>query len=398
MPPGKRFLRYTLLFGLSCTNGYNIREDRFPTVKALKKLDKLILIEFIPLFTVGVLAFTAIMSSFTLLREAMKYFTEYDLDILVILKFFWLGMPQILAYTFPMGALLGSLLAFGRLSSNNEVTAIRAGGIGFGRIVLPLAFAAWILVCLTFIIEEKIAPQATTKALTMVKTAIIEKGLSTKAYNISFFDKEGGWMFGASEGDGKVFKDVILIDFKSEEKITYLAESAEWSPEQWRFDNVTLLGYDSSGDQRTWTWDSESLNINFTRTPNQIMYEGKDPEQMSLQELRDYIKREKENNKEPARINKLWSTYHAKIAAPFSCLIFILISAPLGMNPQRGTSTVGMGLSMILVFVYYVVLTIALKVGESGGIDPIVAAWIPNALFLIAGLWLNARYYWSYGR
>jgi lipopolysaccharide export system permease protein len=119
---------------------------------------------------------------------------------------------------------------------------------------------------------------------------------------------------------------------------------------------------------------------------------------MSLQELKQFIPLEIENNREEVRINKLRATYHAKIAAPFSCLIFILISAPLGMNPQRGTSTVGMGLTMILVFVYYLVLTISLKAGETGVIEPIVAAWIPNLVFLIAGLWLNARYYWSYGR
>ena len=364
----------------------------------MKKLDKLILVEFIPLFVVGVLAFTAIMSSFTILKEAMRYFTKYDLDLLILLKFFWLGLPQILAYTFPMGALLGSLLAFGRLSSNNEVTAIRAGGVSFGRIVLPLALAAWVLVCLTFILSEKIAPRSTTKALAMIKNAVIEKGISQKTFNISYFDSENGWMFGAAKGDGKVFYDVILTDFKSEEKITYFAESADWHPNQWVFHNVTMLGFDSEGDQRTWTLNSESSSINFTRTPSQIMYEGKDPEQMSLQELKQFIRLEIENNREQAGINKLSATYHAKIAAPFSCLIFILISAPLGMNPQRGTSTVGMGLSMILVFVYYLVLTISLKAGESGVIEPIVAAWIPNIAFLITGLWLNARYYWSYGR
>jgi lipopolysaccharide export system permease protein len=364
----------------------------------MKKLDKLILVEFIPLFIVGVLAFTAIMSSFTLLKEAMKYFTKYELEFLTLVKFFWLGLPQILAYTFPMGALLGSLLAFGRLSSNNEITAIRAGGVGFGRIVLPLVFAAWALVCLTFLISERIAPQSTSKALMMVKSAVLEKGLSMKTTNISYFDGDSGWMFGAAEGDGKVFTDVILTDFKTEEKITYFAESAEWHPDKWVFHNVTVLGYDSGGDQRTWTLNSEQSSINFTRTPSEIMYEGKDPEQMSLQELKQNIRLEKENNKSETRILKLRSTYYAKIAAPFSCLIFILISAPLGMNPQRGTSTVGMGLSMILVFVYYLILTVSIKAGESGAIEPLVAAWIPNVVFLIAGLWLIARYYWSYGR
>ncbi len=354
--------------------------------------------EFIPLFVVGVLAFTAIMSSFTLLKEAMKYFTQYELDMLVLLRFFWLGLPQIMTYTFPMGALLASLLAFGRLSSNSEITAIRAGGISFGRIVLPIALASWVLVCLTFVLNEKVAPRLTGEALDMVKEAIAAKGLSKSSSNISYFDKEDGWMFGAAEGDGKVFTDVILIDFKTDEKITYFADKAYWHADKWDFENVQVLGFTSDGEKRTWTLDSPESTINFRRTPDEVMYQDKDPEQMSLQELGNYIKRMESESAPPARINKLWSTFHAKIAAPFSCLIFILISAPLGMNPQRGSSTVGMGLSMILVFVYYVILTVSLKAGESGTIDPLIAAWIPNIAFLLAGIWLNARYYWSYGR
>ena len=74
----------------------------------MKKLDKLVLTEFIPLFFVGVLGFTAIMTSFTVFKEAVKYLAPpYDLEFMVVIHFFWLSLPQILVWTFPMGVLLG---------------------------------------------------------------------------------------------------------------------------------------------------------------------------------------------------------------------------------------------------------------------------------------------------
>ncbi len=358
------------------------------------------LAEFLPLFGVGVLAFTAIMTSFTLLKEAIKYLSPpYELDFITVLHFLYLGLPQVFVWTFPMGVLLGSLLAFGRLSLNNEITALRTGGVSFSRIVLPLIFASWVLVCITFIINEKIAPLGTTEALALIKTSLIAKGIGTSEKNISYIDTDDGWLFGASEGDGKNFKDVILIDFKDPSKVVlYIAKSAIWQPGSWDFNDVFIQGFSLTPNNPTWTLNSQSTRVNFTRTPSQIMYEGKDPEQMSLQELRTYIHFREDEGVSQSQIDQLWTKYNAKIAAPFSCLIFVLISAPLGMNPQRGTSTVGMGLSMILVFVYYVILTISIKLGGGGALPPLVAAWIPNGVFLIAGLWLNARYHFSYGR
>jgi lipopolysaccharide export system permease protein len=346
------------------------------------------------------LAFTAIITSFTIFKDAVKYLAPpYELDFLVVLEFFWYGLPQVLVWTFPMGVLLASLLAFGRLSANSEITAIRACGVSFGRILLPLVFASWVLVCLTFIINEKVAPKGTSKALALIKNALIAKGIGTAEYNISYFDAEDGWMFGAAEGDGKTFNDVILIDFNDPEKVViYVADSAHWSPSAWEFQEVYIQGFSLEPDKPTWTLNSPSSRINFTRTPSQVMYEGKDPEQMSLQELRDFIKQQVLDDVGKAKLKQLWTKYHIKISAPFSCLIFVLISAPLGMNPQRGSSTVGMGLSMILVFIYYAILTASIKAGEGGALSPVIAAWFPNIIFFIAGLWLNARYYWSYGR
>ena len=366
----------------------------------MKKLDKLMLTEFVPLFFMGVLAFTAIMTSITVFKDALKYLAPpYELDYLVILQFFWYGLPQLLVWTFPMGVLLASLLAFGRLSMNSEITAIRACGISFGRILLPLIFASWVLVCLTFVMNEKIAPQSTEKALTTIKNAMIAKGLGTLKYNISYYDRHDNWMFGASEGDGRNFNNVILVDFKDPEKVVmYIAKKALWQPDKWDFQDVYIQGFSLEPNQPTWSLSSPQSRINFTKTPSQIMHEGKDAEQMSLQELGQFINTRIKEGASESAIKQLWTKFHFKIAAPFSCLIFVLISAPLGMNPQRGTSTVGMGLSMILVFVYYMIFTASLKAGEGGVIPPLLAAWIPNIAFFLTGLWLNARYYWSYGR
>lgn len=364
-----------------------------------RKIDILIAREFIPLFLVGILTFSVLMISFTLLKDALKFYTEYRLSLTTILVFFLYGLPQILAYTFPMAILLASLLSFGRMSAGGEITALRASGINFLRIIAPVIVIAYFVTCATFLLNELIAPRCTFKAYNYIKAALTEAGISLSEKNIAFLDREGQWLFGAEDSEGNDFYDVKLVDYRNDKTIViYIAKDATWDQNNWIFNDVRVynLGTES---ERFYQGSFDNLSIDLNRTPTELLQEGRSPEELSLKELRTYIDSEKKRGDMSVEaIRKLDAKYFLKITTPFSCLLFPLIAAPLGMNPQRGSSTVGMGLSMILVFIYYLLTTFAINIAQNGLLVASVAAWMPNAVFLLVGIYLNGLYNLKAGR
>jgi lipopolysaccharide export system permease protein len=370
-------------------------------MRPLKKIDYLMIKELIPLLIVGVLTFGVLMASLVLLKQALKYYTEYHLPFMSVVVFFVYGMPQVLAYTFPMAILLASLLTFGRMSSGGEITAIRAGGINFFRILLPVLVVAFFLTCCTFLLNELVAPRASLTAVKYITSSMTEVGISLSRNNISKLDKSGKWLFGAEGSQGNDFYQVWLIDYRYRPDISlYVAEKASWGFNTWIFQNVQVYSFDLKNEEKKYfIGEFDTLSIDLNRVPAELMEEGRNPDEFSLKELRNYIADERvKGDKSLREMKKLEATYFLKIATPFSCFLFPFIAAPLGMNPQRGSSTVGMGYSMILVFIYYLLTQLSINVAQNNYLLPIVAAWLPNLILLVVGIYLNGQFLWKAGR
>ncbi|MCG3152438.1 MAG: hypothetical protein GEEBNDBF_01736 [bacterium] len=395
-------------------------------------LDRLLLREFLPLFGIGILTFSVLIASFTVLKEAVDYASR-GIPLDIVIRGFLLGLAQVVAYTLPMAVLLGALLAFGRLSSSGEITAMRAGGVNFLRIAAPVLFAGYCIACLAFGFNERVAPQLTLQAQQLIKDAALKMGLtlSNKEISYYFFDKEQGkgYLLGANTSVGNAFNDFKLIEFSPDEILIYFARKAEWGEEFWTLREVRYLRWapDAPEPVAPYTVESGELQIDLNKTPGEILRASRNPEEMSLAELGVFLQQKAQEletaETELVRLQadpsaeetvrqaladdvqrqrnamlKNRTKYQLKIATPFSCMIFVLLAAPLGMNPLRSTSSVGFGLSMILVFVYYLLTTIAVNAAVTGTIPPIVLAWIPNTVFTFAGLYLNGQFVWSSGK
>ncbi len=387
----------------------------------LRKIDLLVLGEFIPFFLMGVAAFTLLMVAVLLFRPMMNYITTYHLSVTQVGIFFILALPQTIAYTFPMAVLFATLLAFGRMSDSSEITALRAGGIGFFRIVLPALIFTWFVVLGTFILNETVAPQSTRTSKEFIQNAIIDKGISLEETNISYMDQDAGWLFAAASADGNIFYDVKWWDFSRPGNITlYTADEGVWMMGKWEFRNAHVIhlgigngnGIANNGDSGDPASEnneeddfnhrgnvvrsmvSPTLEMEIARTPSDILSgENRDPDEMSLQELQVFLASAELSGRSENYLRKIQGTYSMKIATPFASIVFILLAAPLGLVPTRSSNTVGIGLAMLLVFAYYMLTTFSINIAERGILIPVIAAWLPNIVFLIAGIFLNARFH-----
>jgi lipopolysaccharide export system permease protein len=110
---------------------------------------------------------------------------------------------------------------------------------------------------------------------------------------------------------------------------------------------------------------------------------------MTAQELSSYLNSlppiEKTNPDEYRKRNKYKVMYHQKVSLPMTCLVFGAFAIPLGLRPQRTSTSIGFGLSLFFILLYYVLMTIGMMLGENGTAPPWVAAWLPNIVFALVG-------------
>ncbi|MCR5176175.1 MAG: LptF/LptG family permease [Anaerovibrio sp.] len=358
----------------------------------IRILDRYIFIEVFKTFIFGICAFSAVfIGSGTLFRIA-QYITEYGASLASVAKIFVLSLPGVIIWTFPMSMLLASLLTIGRMSGNSEITAIKSCGISFYRISMPavilgalvsvfaIAFNEYVVPwsneaysnVLNYEIKGNLAPQSQEHIIIKeIKDGTIQRLVYARQY-----EAETNTMYGISM---QAFENGSLSHVEN-------AEYAEWHDNQWTMYSGIIYDVSKGETNHTMHFSSQILPIN--ESPREIIREQKKPEELSMKELKaqiDIMKAQYVNTK------KLETELYQRITIPMASLIFTLVAIPLGMQPNRNSSSRGFVISIIIIFIYYSLMTMAGAIAQSGAVDPMLAVWLPNIIGLFAGGWLMHR-------
>lgn len=367
-------------------------------------MDRYISYEMVAPFLFGVGAFSSITLAIGSLFELVRLITDAGLNIMTAIQIFALQLPGFMVYSFPMSVLLATLITYSRFSADGETTALRSIGVSVHRLVVPAIVLSFLVTGLTFIFNEAIVPAANLQAKTTLRAALNQTNPQFKTKDIFYQQygelvqpdgkKEQGLVrsFYARRFDGKQMIDLTVLDF-SQGKLQQVlsAESAVWQPDQsvWKFRNGTTYIIDSSGAYHSiLRFDQQDLQL--TRAPLDMAQEQRSADEMNITELRHFIGliHQSGNLKEE---RKLEVRLQQKYALPFICVVFALVGAPLGMRPQRTSTAVGFGVSVLIIFAYYLLLFVCGALGQVEILTPIAAAWAPNLICLGAGLVLLNR-------
>lgn len=159
------------------------------------------------------------------------------------------------------------------------------------------------------------------------------------------------------------------------------AKSGKWINGSWWINSGNVFEINKEGNvNHLFKFDKQALTLNMS--PSDVAKSTQKPDQMTIPELLEYIKI---NEKSGMNVSKFWMLFHLRLSVPWACMVLALVGAALGSRPQRSSSSVGLGLSVIIVFVYYVILSLTQSLGDAGYLPPVVAAWIANIIFLIIG-------------
>jgi lipopolysaccharide export system permease protein len=342
-------------------------------------------------------------AAFTLIFVATQFLaigrlvSQQNVSLLVAIEYFLWEMPAYLLDVVPMAMLFGTLLSIGRLSSESEITALKAGGVSLIRMFLPLAVVGLVVSFAALVVQEELVPLANDQAAYLQETAI--EHVSPAASNLSAVTNLAGGgkqvtIAGGLDAATQTLLNVTVLqyDSKQQPQEMIVSKRAHYDAPTWQFYDATTYHFSNDGDVSDKMVTPGTLSVDIGERPSELAkhtLQANDPENLSRSEIKNAL--DNVNLSEPQR--RLFSaTYAAKLARPFTSLVFVLFAFPLGMRRIRGGgAALGFGLALVIVFVYYVITTIALSIGSLALPLAGIAAWTPNALFSLIGLWLLRR-------
>ena len=346
------------------------------------------------------LYFFLFLASFIFLTEVFTFFDltndmiHNHIPIATMFTYLFFLTPELIYRTLPVSVLVAVLVTFGVLSKQNEVTAFKACGVSLFRLALPVFFCGAALSTGLFAFDHYYVPGANRKqeALraeikgkpTQTYLAPDRKwimGQGSRIYYYRYFDPSQWVMADVSvfELDPTTFRMVRQIS----------GERARWSPElkQWVFYNGWMSDFPPGAPRTYETFQVRNI-AELTEPPDYFLKEQVQDKQMNFLELDAYIRDLKQSGFDTVNLQV---QFYRKFSVPLFPLIMALLAVPFAfMVGSRGAMT-GVGVSIGIAIAYWGVSTVFEKMGGIGELDPSVAAWSPDVIFALAGLYLLLR-------
>jgi lipopolysaccharide export system permease protein len=371
----------------------------------LPLMDRWLTSELIGPLLFGIAAFTVVSLSVGVVFELVRKVAEAGLPPLVAMQVLGLRLPSFLVLSFPMATLMATLLGYSRLSGSSELTALCSIGVSTRRMVMPALMVAIVMTALTFFFNDVIVPSSNRVASNTLDTAL-GRALSSEHGSNVVYSRFGpvsvqdgdqlrtetglAQLFYARESTRDGMQDVTLLDFsRSGQQQMLIAKSAVWNDRRsvWEFRNGRLINIEAAGS-RTTSAEFDRYFYPFTSAPLDVAKLPSNAEEMTVgQSIRaERLLAEAGDVKEARRLRV---RIQEKFAFPAICLVFGLIGSSLGVRPNARTSrSQGFGISVLLIFGYYLMSFIFSSLGVKGTLLPVFAAWLPVTIGLAAGLFL----------
>lgn len=347
-------------------------------IRFLTILDRYILREVSGSFFFGTVAFLAIFMV-DILMELIDYIISKGVPAEKVVRLFLYSLPAVIVLVIPMALLFSVLIGLGRLSSDNEITAMKAGGIHFYRMAASLVILGLFLTAFTLFINEVLVPRANFLRREIYRTVVLQRPLPKVAENV-FFEGGKNRTFYVRRYDPKRGAMKFITVYESNyKKFPNIIDAREgrFEKSKWIFNEGKLRSFRLFGDE------SHACDFATMTIPTDATYgddyndDSKSPREMTFKQLWDKIALlTKSGIDVKALLLELWM----KTSLPFASCIFVLIGAPLAVTPSRSGKSIGMGLSIIIIFGYYIIMSAGRALGEGGMLPPFLGAWLQNVV------------------
>ena len=356
-------------------------------------LDSYVLTQFVFYFVVLLASFVAMAQIYNFF-ELLPDIIRNKIALVKVFRYLFFLTPKLIYDTLPVSVLVGVLVTFAILTKNNEVTAFKACGVSTRRLGLPILSASLVLSGGLFAFDHYYVPQANLMQDALrneIKGRPIQTylrpdrkwiyGDGSRIYYYRFFDTAQNVMAGVSvyEIDPKTFALQREIS----------AERAQWQPslKTWVFEKGWSRDIRGTVEMKFEPFQATTFR-ELDEPPSYFIKEVKQDKQMNYIELERYIRDLQQSGFDtvPLRVQ-----LYKKFSVPIFALIMAMISIPFAFLVGNRGAMAGIGVSIAIAMTYWGVDKFFEQIGNVNHLPPEVAAWAPDALFALAGMYLILR-------
>lgn len=347
-----------------------------------------------------VATFTALLLLGNVLKDVFDLLAAGRVDLAIAGKAVLLLIPFVLAFSLPIGLLTGSLLVFSRLSVDQELTAIRAGGISILSAITPVLGLSVVLTALSAWLNLFAAPDCRL-AFRRLYDDVIRKGPASFIGEGRYVDL-GNLTLYAREVKGRQLRDVLIygttnsMELDAQGLPKRLRNLDVWAPEAEILVGtngypeairlVNLQGLFLTADGWQSHFNAEHIEPIRTYRPAALA-----KPKLSLMKFSQLIEELELRKNAGGAIEPVRVQIHKQLAFSFSCIGFTLVGIPLGIRVQRRETNVGVAIALALMGLYYSFIILGQALDTRVHLHPHLIFWIPNFGFMIAGIWLLRR-------
>ena len=359
-------------------------------------LNRYIFCELIPPFLVTLVFFTFVFLM-TQLLDITNLIVNYYIDIGSIILLIFYSMPFFLQFVIPMSVMMAVLMTFLRLSTDNEIVSLKAGGVsilGLLPPVLMFCFVGWFLTGFMAIYAMPNGKMALKELAIKVVSSNVNIVLKERTFNDRF---DGVILYvGKIDLKNNLLKNVFIEDQRVPGIVsTVVAPSASLYSDPEKL-VLQLMLYNGTINQvnpddrtaHTIQFETYHLTLDVNKPVDKVRAGPKDEEEMSLAELRQYIR---EDTKKDDQYYLTLMEYYKKFSYPIACFALGILGVPLGIQSKSAKRSFGIGLGLIFYLFYYILLSAGWVFGEAGVYPPIIGMWVPNIVTGGLGIYLLYR-------
>lgn len=358
-------------------------------MRVLGILDRYLLREWSKVFLITTLGFPLVVIAIELTDKLDEYLAR-GLAPKAIATSYIFSLPEKVFMVLPAAVLFATVFSVGAMGRYSELTAAKATGRSFYRIVMPV-FLAGVLVAGAALGVGELAPPATRRQLELLG----EKQFRTVNTRYNFvFRADRGWVYMIRSLDinERTMRDLVLEREGSGPQYPTLVIQAFFaryldSLSRWTVGDGRLRIASGDASELAFAFDS-MYHRSLVEKPQALLAEPKAPEEMGYAELGRYIDALERSGGEA---RKLTVDRALKIAIPVTCLIIAIFAAPLAITGPRAGAAYGVAVSLATTIFFLTLIQLSRAVGSGGLLPPTLAAWMPNMLFGGVGLWLLKR-------
>jgi lipopolysaccharide export system permease protein len=331
-------------------------------------------------------------------------FLDNKMLFLDIVEYYGVTLPELLVdQVLPVSLLLALLYTLTNLSRHNELTAMRAAGVGLARLSMPYLLVGAIFGLVVLVIGEFWLPGASDRAKVIMERRITGATQREWVSNLLFKNEPASreWTIGRfNQMTSEMENAKVQWPLGNGTNEAIAARSGNYRGGQWNFYGAVVWLW-RGNDPPVFAGSNAVLHQSFTETPawlrSEIKVNALNPAdaakgqgaQLSIREILEFIRLHSRVSAE--KKSMLLTQLNGHLAAPFTCLAVVLIALPFGARAGRHNVFVGVASSIFICFGYFILQRLSFGLGVGGYLPPVLAAWLPNLVCGATGLILLAQ-------